>query len=130
LTWAFLPPPTSPGVYVPQSTSIQLSLETTPSFSAFWNACNVVDCLPGTYGTNCTKLCHCQPNVYCNTVNGLCPDDQCAYEWGGTACQICTYSRLLSESYIFTDLDDFLCRFQIDFILSLLWVTHLVVYWL
>ena len=42
----------------------------------------------GTFGQNCTYLCHCFNNETCDHINGSCPENVCTADWSGDNCSI------------------------------------------
>uniref|UniRef100_A0A8R1DQP9 Uncharacterized protein n=1 Tax=Caenorhabditis japonica TaxID=281687 RepID=A0A8R1DQP9_CAEJA len=44
------------------------------------------DCITGHFGINCESSCHCEGNVKCDGVTGMCPGELCRAGWEGSAC--------------------------------------------
>ena len=46
-----------------------------------------VECDEGTFGVACAMSCHCENNVPCDRVSGVCPGNLCTSGWLGRSCQ-------------------------------------------
>ena len=61
------------------------------------------DCLIGTFGIDCSSICHCFGNVTCDHVTGTCPDGRCDLGWQGSDCSegknTCTIFIIQSKVY-------------------------------
>ncbi len=47
----------------------------------------VTACTAGTYGVNCSGVCHCSDNATCDHITGQCPST-CDDGWNGIDCSI------------------------------------------
>ncbi|KAH3782106.1 hypothetical protein DPMN_160017 [Dreissena polymorpha] len=45
-------------------------------------------CKPGTFGSNCSNICHCLNNGTCNKVDGSCLNNKCAAGWTHDNCSV------------------------------------------
>ena len=57
-------------------------------------------CSHGSFGENCSHLCHCYNNVKCDPFNGTCPNNRCASGWKGDSCSQGNKPKKLSCVYL------------------------------
>ena len=43
--------------------------------------------MSGRFGEACSSVCHCEDNVTCHHITGVCPSG-CAATWAGTNCSV------------------------------------------
>ncbi len=59
-------------------------------------------CDDGSFGLDCSEICHCLNNAVCMKETGKCPQSKCAVGWKGMYCQ--TGMVQLKSSLFYTEM--------------------------